>query len=44
MSREWRYIVHELGVKVVLYNFLVNLGADFSVSVVSSALRGGVVS
>ncbi len=44
MSREWRYIVHELGVKAVLYNFLVNLGADFSVSVVSSALRGGVVS
>jgi len=44
MSREWPYIVHELELKAVLYNFLVNLGADFSVSAVSSALRGGVVS
>ena len=44
MSREWRYIVHELGVKAVLYNFLVNLSAYFSVSAVSSALRCGVVS
>ena len=44
MSREWQYIVHELGVKAVLYNFLVNLGADFSVSAVSSALRCGAVS
>lgn len=38
MSREWRYILHELQLKVVLYNFLLNLDVDFSVARVSGAL------
>ena len=44
MSREWPYILHELSLKAVLYNFLVSLGAGFSVSAVSSALRGATAS
>ena len=38
MSREWRYILRELQLKVVLYNFLLNFGAVFSVARVSDAL------
>ena len=41
MSREWPYVVRELELKAVIFNFLVNLGAGFLVSAVSRALGGG---